>query len=43
MPNYVASFDIFAYEDISIRFILVTGMSPVAPMEEYGRRPTPNY
>jgi hypothetical protein len=39
IPNYVPSFDIFAYEDISMRFILVIGTSPVVPKEEYGRRP----
>lgn len=31
-PSYVASLDMLAYEEISIRFILVMGTSPVAPI-----------
>ena len=42
IPTYVASLDIFAYEDISTKFILVMGTSPFDPKTAYGRRPTPN-
>lgn len=42
-PSSVASLDMLAYEDISMRFILVIGTSPVAPIALYGRRPAPNY
>lgn len=31
-PSSVASLDMLAYEEISIRFIFVMGTSPVAPM-----------
>ena len=31
-PSSVASLDMLAYEDISIKFILVIGTSPVAPI-----------
>jgi len=42
-PNYTESFVMFAYEAISIKFILVIGTYPVAPIALYGLNPAPNY
>ena len=41
-PSSVASFDMLAYDEISIKFILVMGTYPVAPRALYGRNPAPN-